>query len=248
MKPLLWPQPDPAKRYFPLPNEIFRQELSACEFAILAYLFSRAARKLSPPNIMTAKGNLGVSRNTMKKYVRRLQERGLISVEHRSRFLPGILSVRDGIALTDQLKLRVGHFFPMPNCVFAFGLSVGELAVYGYLMFRENRETYECWPSYRTIGAALHMSKNTVLKYVHRLEDKGYIVTEPTVVQRKDGTKWNGNLKYTIRPVRELIEQRNAEELARAERERLRHRAERYAARYPGLTFTARNAEHRKAP
>ena len=33
-------------RYFPLPNEIFHGGITACEFAIMAYLYSRAARKL----------------------------------------------------------------------------------------------------------------------------------------------------------------------------------------------------------
>ena len=38
--------------------------------------------------------------------------------------------------------------------------------------YREDRKSFECWPSSKTIGAALCMSKNTVLKYVHRLEEK----------------------------------------------------------------------------
>lgn len=236
MKPLLWQKPDPANYYFPLPNDIFRRELTACEFSIMAYLFSRAARKLDPPNLLTVQKNLCVSRNTMKKYVRRLQDRDWIIVQHHRFSFPMFLSVRDTLHLTGTLKLRVGHFFPLPNCIFGFGLSVGEFAVYGYLLYREDRETYECWPSFCTIGAALRMSKNTVRKYVHRLEDKGYIVTEPTSVTRKDGTKWNGNLKFHIRPIREIVEQRNAEELARAEQERRLYQARKLAAHTPGFT------------
>lgn len=246
MKPLPWQKPDPAKYYFPLPNEIFHRELTACEFSIMAYLFSRAARKLPPPNLMTVQNNLCVSRNTMKKYVRRLQERDWIIVQHHRFSFPMFLSVWDTLLLTSTLKLRVGRFFPLPNCIFGFGLSVGELAVYGYLLYREDRETYECWPSYRTIGAALRMSKNTVRKYVHRLEDKGYIVTEPTSVTRKDGTKWNGNLKFHIRPIREIVEQRNAEERERAERERRLYHARKLAAYTPGFTVEpAAQAERR---
>ena len=246
MKALLWQRPDPRLYYFAVPNEIFRGEVSACEFAIVAYLFSRAARKLSPPNLLTVRKNLCLSRNTMKKYVRHLQERDWIIVQHHRFSFPMYLSVRDTLHLTNALRLRVGYFFPLPNCVFGFGLSVGELAVYGYLMFRENRETYECWPSFRTIGAALRMSKNTVRKYVHRLEDKSYIVTEPTSVIRKDGTKWNGNLKYHIRPIREIVEQRNAEERERAEQERRLYRAVRFAEHHPSFSVTPRNAERQQ--
>ena len=45
------------------------------------------------------------------------------------------------------------------------------------------------------------MSRNTVMKYVHRLEEKEFIVTEPTQVKRGDGSKRNGNLKYRMRPI-----------------------------------------------
>ena len=152
MKP--WPQlpSDPRLYYFAVPNEIFRSEINASEFAILAYLFSRQMKKLPPTNLMTVKQNLRLSRNTMKKYARILESRGLISLQRDNRFLRGIISMRDTITLTDSLKVRVGHFFPLPNSVFSFDLSVGEIAVYGYLLYREDRETYECWPSYRTIG------------------------------------------------------------------------------------------------
>ncbi|MBR6862985.1 MAG: helix-turn-helix domain-containing protein [Acidaminococcaceae bacterium] len=240
-----WQRPDPRPYYFTMPNEIFRQEISACEFAILAYLFFRRARMLDPPNLMTVCKNLCVSRNTLKKYVRRLQDRDWIVAQHRRFSFPLVLSMRDTIHLTSTLKPRDGRFFPLPKNIFGFGLSVGELAVYGYLLYREDRKTFECWPSYRTIGAALRISKNTVRKYVHRLEDKGYIVTEPTSVTRKDGTKWNGNLKFHIRPIREIVEQRNAEERERAELERRLYQARKLAAQTPGFTVEPRIPEGR---
>ncbi len=45
MKP--WPQlpSDPRLYYFAVPNEIFRSEITASEFSILAYLFSRQMKK-----------------------------------------------------------------------------------------------------------------------------------------------------------------------------------------------------------
>ena len=217
-------------RYFPLPNEIFHGGITACEFAIMAYLYSRAARKIGPPTLMTVLKNLSVSRNTLKKYVRRLQKRDWIIVQHHRFSKTGLLSLRDTIHLTDAPRPRVGHFFPMPFSVFGLDLSVGELAVYGYLLYREDRESFECWPSYRTIGAALCMSRNTVMKYVHRLEEKEFIVTEPTQVKRSDGFKWNGNLKYTILPIQDIVEAKFQKELRKADTAR---RLQEYDRKHP---------------
>ena len=90
------------------------------------------------------------------------------------------------------------NFFPMPQKIFNLGMNAGEIAVYAYLMFRENRETYQCYPSYRTIGEAVGMSRNTVKKYVEGLVEKQLIYTEPTSVPTKDGNVRNGNLLYTM--------------------------------------------------
>ena len=65
----------------------------------------------------------------------------------------------------DPLK----RYFPLPNEVFDLGLSPGALAVYSYLMYIEDRTTYQCHASYRTIGNAVNMSPNTVRKYVTEL-------------------------------------------------------------------------------
>ena len=99
------------------------------------------------------------------------------------------------------------NYFPVPNEVFLLGLSPGELAVYSYLLFCEDRNTYQCWPSFKTIGKATGMSTNTVRKYVRMLEDRELITTEPTSVTSKDGQKRNGNLLFTIRPIQEAVEQ-----------------------------------------
>lgn len=98
------------------------------------------------------------------------------------------------------------NYFPVPNEMFLLGLSSGELAVYFYLLYRENRKTHQCWPSYKTIGKAVGMSKNTVQKYVSALVDKGLIDVEPTEVITQDGVNRNGNLLYTILPVKTALE------------------------------------------
>ena len=38
----------------------------------------------------------------------------------------------------------IKNYFPLPKEVFALGLSPGALAVYSYLMYIEDRTTYQC--------------------------------------------------------------------------------------------------------
>ena len=98
------------------------------------------------------------------------------------------------------------NYFKVPNEVFHIGLSYPEISIYCYLLSIEDRETYQCYPSYKTIGKALGMSENTVSKYVRSLEEKGLIRTEPTMVRSKDDSPLNGNLIYTIRPIQAAVE------------------------------------------
>ena len=65
------------------------------------------------------------------------------------------------------------YYYLVPNEVFNLGLSSHEIAVYNYLLRCEDRRTYQCHPSYRTIGKAVQLSENTVRKYVAGLEEKG---------------------------------------------------------------------------
>ena len=102
---------------------------------------------------------------------------------------------------------RKGNFFPLPNEIFNMDLCAGEIALYSYLMRMEDRETYSCYPSFKTIGKALKMSRNTVMKYVHSLEEKGLITTEHTSVITQEGIKRNGNLKYQILPIQYAVDE-----------------------------------------
>ena len=52
------------------------------------------------------------------------------------------------------------NYFKVPNEVFHIGLSYPEISIYCYLLSIEDRETYQCYPSYKTIGKALGMSEN----------------------------------------------------------------------------------------
>lgn len=72
----------------------------------------------------------------------------------------------------------IKNYFPLPNEIFSLELCTGEISVYSYLLYREDRKTYQCHPSYKTIGRAIRASQNTVRKYVAALEDKGLIATQ----------------------------------------------------------------------
>ena len=119
----------------------------------------------------------------------------------------------------------IKNYFQLPNEIFLLGLSPGALAVYSYLLCCENRETYQCWPSYKTIGNAVRMSTNTVRKYVCELEERQLISTENTSVTTKAGLKRNANLLYTIRPIQLALDQFYEQQLAQidvaAERQRV---------------------------
>ena len=114
-----------------------------------------------------------------------------------------------GHAKRDPIK----NYFPLPNEIFVLGLNAGEIAVYAYLLFCEDRETFQCWPSCRSIGKATGMSVNTVRKYIRSLEAKGLITTEPTQITDRYGRKRNGNLLFTIHPIAKAVEQHYEEQL-----------------------------------
>lgn len=113
----------------------------------------------------------------------------------------------------------VKNYFHLPNEIFSLGLSGGEILVYTYLMYREDRNTFQCHPSYKTIGEAVGMSNNTVKKYVDGLVEKWLITTEPTTVRTKNGQMRNGNLLYTVRPIQEAVEYHYEQQLIRLNEE-----------------------------
>lgn len=132
----------------------------------------------------------------------------------------------------------IKNYFPVPNEVYALGLKPTEVAIYGYLLRIEDRKTFECYASYKTIGKAVGVSPNTVRKYVRMLEERGLITTEHTTVTHKDGTKWNGVLKYCIRPVREALEIFYARQIESAEEEKERKHVARLLDEMPPVSPT----------
>ena len=130
-----------------------------------------------------------------------------------------------------QNKLR--NQFIMPNQIMQLDLNATALAIYFYLRYIEDRKTYQCYPSYRTIGKALNIkSITTVAKYVRELEDKCLIYTEPTEIILKNGKKQNGNLKYTIRPIQDAVEYFHQQQMKKFQKDLAREKAQKMIEEY----------------
>ena len=69
--------------FFSLPNEVFLLGMSAGELAVYSFLKRCENRKTHQcwPSIKTIGQAVGMSENTVRKYIRRLEERGLIITE-----------------------------------------------------------------------------------------------------------------------------------------------------------------------
>ena len=104
--------------------------------------------------------------------------------------------------------------FPLPNEVFQLGLKAGDLLVYIYLQYQKGVRSGQCWPSYATIGKAVGMSRKTVQKHIGALVDKGLVQTEETTIRRKNGFVYNGSLLYTLKPIQQVMREREKELLA----------------------------------
>lgn len=69
--------------YFTIPNEVFQLGLSAGELAVYSYLRRCEDRRTHQcwPSYRTIGSAVGMSENTVRKYIRHLEERALITTE-----------------------------------------------------------------------------------------------------------------------------------------------------------------------
>lgn len=79
-----WQKQDLLKRRFTLPNELFSLELNSAEISIYAYLLYCEDRKTHQcwPSYKTIGKEVDLSPKTVKKYVGKLVDKGLISTEN----------------------------------------------------------------------------------------------------------------------------------------------------------------------
>ena len=121
---------------------------------------------------------------------------------------------------------HVKNCFPVPNILLDMDLHASAVAVYLYLLRSADRKTDQCHPSEATIAKRLHLSRNTVAKYVRLLEERGLIVTEHTKIITKNGIKKNGSLLYTIIPLQKVMEQHHEQQFNALERAAERRKAQ----------------------
>lgn len=121
---------------------------------------------------------------------------------------------------------HVKNCFPVPNILLDMDLPASAVAVYLYLLRSADRKTDQCHPSEATIAKRLHLSRNTVAKYVRLLEERGLIITEHTKIITKNGIKKNGNLLYTIIPLQKVMEQHHEQQFNALERAAERRKAQ----------------------
>ena len=122
--------------------------------------------------------------------------------------------MRDGLVRGDLFTRPQDHYSALPNIVWGLGLTACELATYMYLIFRENRQTYRCHPSYEEIGRAIGRDKRSVPKYISGLVEKRLIEVEPTTLSLADGTRCNGTLEYHLLNPRIAVDHFNAQALS----------------------------------
>ena len=185
-----YPSRSAKRNYFVMPNKIHSCNINPTAYAVYAYI--RYNRKENP-NLENVPALLGISKRAFQKALDELTDHFL-------------LQEFDGQYHLRWLCEDFGNCYLLPNEIFNLDLPVGAIAVYGFLLYCEDRDTYQCYPSYQTIGDAVGMSRSTVGKYVDHLVDKRLIYTEPTRVWGHDGKKRNGTLLYTIRPIYEAIQ------------------------------------------
>lgn len=94
-----------AKNCFPVPNELLDFDLPAGAVAVYIYLLRHANRKTNQchPSEATIAKRLHLSRNTVSKHVRLLEERGLIITERTS------ITTRRGIKKTAACSTRLSQ-------------------------------------------------------------------------------------------------------------------------------------------
>ena len=127
----------------------------------------------------------------------------------------------------EMQKLKQQNYFPIPNAVFDLDLTDGEILVYAFLLRCEDRRTYQCHPSYTTIGRAIGKSVNSVRKYVQGLTRKGLITTEHTQIVTKSGETRNGTLLYTILPIQQVMDRQLEKQMTLAMMESRKQEVER---------------------
>ena len=227
-----WSAASPPSNEFFLPREIFRLGLKQGPLLVYLYLICRKSLKHGADEMSCAviSKAVGLCEKTVRTHLRTLADTGFIKVEyHGQTFSYTLYPIQSNVQehrgttphsrwiSTKQVWITGEVFeavFPLPNAVFQLDLKAGGLLVYIYLQYQKGVRSGQCWPSYATIGSAVGMSRKTVQKHVWSLVDKGLIQAENTTIRWRDGRSCNGSLLYTVKPIEQILKEREKEFLA----------------------------------
>ena len=123
-----WPKREPLKNFFPVPNEIFILGLSPGEIAVYCYLLRTEDRQAFQyyPSYEAIGKAVGVSKNTVAKYVRGLEEKGLIRTQ------PTKVFSRDGKTLNGNLLFTICPIQAAVQAFYERQLSMADLEMERY--------------------------------------------------------------------------------------------------------------------
>ena len=218
---------------FTLPHEVFELGLKQGPLLVYLYLICRKSLKRSADemNCAVISEAVGLCEKTVRTHLHTLADPGFIRTEHHGQTFSYTLcpiqskvqkhrgtTPRSRWISRKQVWITGEAFdavFPLPDEVFQLGLKAGELLVYLYLHYQKGVRSSQCWPSYATIGKTVGMSRKTVQKHVWSLVDKGLIQAEDTMIRRRDGHHYNGSLLYTVKPITQILKEREKEFLAK---------------------------------
>ncbi len=209
--PLGWPQRDPRRYRFPVPNEVWEYKLRPVEFVIFSNLcyWQTHTKEVTTVSVKVVADSLHLTAATVEKHFVLLANKGLVT--------------EDG---TLSLKCEAGNFFSLPNEVFLLALPPSTFLVYAYLLYCEDRRTHQCHPSYRTIAGATGLSLNTVAKSVGILAEWDLITVKRSCWFNEVGMKRNGNNVYTILSFEKAVDHYHEQQLHRLELDVERQRAQ----------------------
>lgn len=222
----------PSSDEFCLPHEVFELGLKQGPLLVYLYLICRKSLKHSADemNCAVISKAVGLCEKTVRTHLHTLADTGLVKAEyHGQTFSYSLCPIQSKVQEHHSMTPRsrwisrkqawiTGEVFeavfPVPNAVFQLGLKAGELLVYLYLHYQKGVRSGQCWPSYATIGASVGMGRKTVQKHVRALIDKGLIQAEDTTIRWRDGRSYNGSLLYTVKPIEQILKEREKEFLA----------------------------------
>ena len=217
---------------FTIPHEVFELGLKQGPLLVYLYLICHKSLKSNTGKMscMIIGKAVGLCEKTVRTHLRTLADTGFIKAEYYGQTFSYTLcpiqskvqkhrgtTPRSRWISTKQVWITGEVFdavFALPNAAFQLGLKAGELLVYLYLHYQKGVRSGQCWPSYATIGTAVGMSRKTVQRHVRSLIEKGLIQAEDTMIRRRDGRSYNGSLLYTVKPIEQILKEREEEFLA----------------------------------